>query len=290
LKRRRIDKRINKMKKYSFYFKESKPFVKLMMLICIFMVFTSIASFILSITSLPSLASQALSQIIMFGMAPLLWSLMFEGTTYKNISFQNKNIKYYILIAIGLLIVSMPLIDGINIWNNSWHFQGEESFRLMEENAQRVMEKFMQDTSTSNLILNIIVLALIPALLEEYFFRVALQTSMINLFRNKFIGIFLTSILFSLIHFQLFSFFPRVIMGIFLGYLYVLSKNVVVPIVYHFFNNLIIVMGYYLFNTKIIETNLIQTGYIYTPILFALSLILTTGLYFFAIRINRKEN
>lgn len=278
------------MKKYSFYFKESKPFVKLMMLICIFMVFTSIASFILSITSLPSLASQALSQIIMFGMAPLLWSLMFEGTTYKNISFQNKNIKYYILIAIGLLIVSMPLIDGINIWNNSWHFQGEESFRLMEENAQRVMEKFMQDTSTSNLILNIIVLALIPALLEEYFFRVALQTSMINLFRNKFIGIFLTSILFSLIHFQLFSFFPRVIMGIFLGYLYVLSKNVVVPIVYHFFNNLIIVMGYYLFNTKIIETNLIQTGYIYTPILFALSLILTTGLYFFAIRINRKEN
>ncbi|MBP1644819.1 MAG: family intrarane metalloprotease [Bacteroidetes bacterium] len=290
MKRRRIDKRINKMKKYSFYFKESKPFVKLMMLICIFMVFTSIASFILSITSLPSLASQALSQIIMFGMAPLLWSLMFEGTTYKNISFQNKNIKYYILIAIGLLIVSMPLIDGINIWNNSWHFQGEESFRLMEENAQRVMEKFMQDTSTSNLILNIIVLALIPALLEEYFFRVALQTSMINLFRNKFIGIFLTSILFSLIHFQLFSFFPRVIMGIFLGYLYVLSKNVVVPIVYHFFNNLIIVMGYYLFNTKIIETNLIQTGYIYTPILFALSLILTTGLYFFAIRINRKEN
>ncbi len=278
------------MKKYSFYFKESKPFVKLMMLICIFMVFTSIASFILSITSLPSLASQALSQIIMFGMAPLLWSLMFEGTTYKNISFQNKNIKYYILIAIGLLIVSMPLIDGINIWNNSWHFQGEESFRLMEENAQRVMEKFMQDTSTSNLILNIIVLALIPALLEEYFFRVALQTSMINLFRNKFIGIFLTSILFSLIHFQLFSFFPRVIMGMFLGYLYVISKNVVVPIVYHFFNNLIIVMGYYLFNTKIIETNLTQTGYIYTPILFALSLILTIGLYFLAIRINRKEN
>ena len=278
------------MKKYSFYFVEAKPFVKLMMLICIFMVFTSIASFILSITSLPSLASQALSQIIMFGMAPLLWSLMFEGTTYKNISFQNKNIKYYILIAIGLLIVSMPLIDGINIWNNSWHFYGEESFRLMEENAQRVMEKFMQDTSTSNLILNIIVLALIPALLEEYFFRVALQTSMINLFRNKFIGIFLTSILFSLIHFQLFSFFPRVIMGMFLGYLYVISKNVVVPIVYHFFNNLIIVMGYYLFNTKIIETNLTQTGYIYTPILFALSLILTIGLCFLVIRINRKEN
>jgi membrane protease YdiL (CAAX protease family) len=74
-------------------------------------------------------------------------------------------------------------------------------------------------------------------------------------------------------------------MGMFLGYLYVLSKNVVVPIVYHFFNNLIIVMGYYLFNTKIIETNLTQTGYIYTPILFALSLILTIGLYFLAIRI-----
>ena len=277
------------MKKYSFYFVESKPFVKLMMLICIFMVFTSITSFILSIAPLPSLASQALSQIIMFGMAPLLWSLMFEGSAYKSIDFQKRNIKYYLLIAIGLLIVSMPLIDGINIWNNSWHFQGEEQFRLMEENAQRVMEKFMQDTSTTKLILNIIVLALIPALLEEYFFRYAMQTTMIKLFKNNFIGILFTSIIFSLIHFQLFSFIPRVIMGMFLGYLYVLSRNIIVPIIYHFFNNIIIVMGYYLFNTKIIETNLTQTGYIYTPILFALSLILTIGLYFLALRINRKQ-
>lgn len=278
------------MKKYSFYFKESKPFVKLMMLICIFMVFTSIASFILSISSMPALAAQALSQIIMFGLATLLWSLMFEGTTYKNISFETQNISYYFIIALALLFVSMPMIDGINIWNNSWHFQGEESFRLMEENAQRVMEKFMQDTSTSNLILNIIVLALIPAILEEYFFRVALQTTMINLFRNRHIGILITSILFSLIHFQLFSFLPRVILGMFLGYLYVFSKNVLVPMTYHFLNNLIVVLGYYLLNTKITETNITETGYIYTPVLFALSIIFTAGLYILAIRINWKEN
>ena len=79
-------------------------------------------------------------------------------------------------------------------------------------------------------------------------------------------------------------------MGIFLGYLYVLSKNVVVPIVYHFFNNIIIVMGYYLYNSNIIETNITQTGYIYSPILFSISLILTIGLFFLAIRMNRKEN
>ncbi len=277
------------MKKYSFYFVEAKPFVKLMMLICIFMVFTSITSFILNIASLPSLASQALSQIIMFGMAPLLWSLMFEGSAYKSIDFQKSNIKYYLLIAIGLLIVSMPLIDGINIWNNSWHFQGEEQFRLMEENAQRVMEKFMQDTSTTKLILNIIVLALIPALLEEYFFRYAMQTTMIKLFKNNFIGILFTSILFSLIHFQLFSFFPRVIMGMFLGYLYLYSKNIIVPIIYHFLNNIIVVIGYYLYNSKIIEKDINQIGYAFTPILFIISIILIIGLYLFVLRLKRSN-
>lgn len=277
------------MKKYSFYFKESKPFVKLMMLICIFMVLTSIAGFIFQMINLPVLATQALSQIIMFGLATFLWGIMFEGSFYGFTQTKRKNFSYFLTIGILLLVVSMPFIDGINVWNNSLHFEGEEIFRQMEENARLVMEKFMQDTSTSSLILNILVLALTPAILEEYFFRAAMQTTMIKMLRSKFFGIILTSILFSLIHFQFFSFLPRVFLGIFLGYLYVFSKNIIVPIIYHLINNLIVVLGYYLYNTKIIEKDISQIGYAYTPTLFFISILLIGGLFFIMYLLQKKE-
>lgn len=275
------------MKRYNFFFKESKPFVKLMMLICIFMVFTSIAGYLLMLFSLEPIYKQALSQLIMFGLAVMLWGLMFEGSIYKFMSFQTKGLGYYSAIALLLVIVVAPFIDGIGLWNDSWHFSSEGMYREMEKEARNIMETFTKDTSPKGLILNIIVLAILPAILEEYFFRAAMQTTMINLLRNRFFAILITSIAFSLIHFQLFSSIPRVFLGLFLGYLYVFSKNILVPILFHFLNNLVVIIDYYLINTYQTSIDITQLGLIYNPYLFTISLILIIGWFVFELRKER---
>jgi len=58
--------------------------------------------------------------------------------------------------------------------------------------------------------------------------------------------------LFSAIHLQFFGFFPRLILGIFLGYMFYWSKNLWLPIFAHFlWNGLFISFSYHFISEKI---------------------------------------
>lgn len=269
------------MKRYSFFFKDTKPFVKLMMLICIFMVFTSISGFIMLFANLQPLLAQAISQIIMFGGSAIVWGIMFESSSYKFMETKKNNTLYYIALSILLVFIATPFIDGIGIWNDGWDIKSGEAFRQMEESASEIMKGFLSNTTPLGLTINIIVIALLPAIMEEVFFRGAMQKTMIKLVRYRFLGILLTSILFSLIHFQPFSSIPRVFLGLFLGYLYVFSKNIFIPILFHFINNLTVVVGSYLYYTHLIEFDINKLGIIYTPYLFILSTLLIASIFIY---------
>ncbi|MDD2489515.1 MAG: type II CAAX endopeptidase family protein [Bacteroidales bacterium] len=267
------------MKRFELSFTQAKPFVKLMMLICFFMVFASISGFLVLFMKMDPLVAQTISQIIMFGLSIMLWGKMFEGSAYKFIEIKKKNTPYYILLSFLLVFIVTPFIDGIGLWNNSWTFESEQIYRTIEKTSTQIMQGFLMNTTPSGLIINIVVIAFLPAVLEELFFRAAMQKTMISLVKYRFLGILLTSIIFSLLHFQLFSCIPRVFLGLFLGYLYVISQNIIVPIIFHFINNLTVVVGSYLFYSNLIEFDINKLGSVYNPLLFIISILLI-GLIF----------
>lgn len=267
------------MKRFELSFTQAKPFVKLMMLICFFMVFASISGFLVLFMKMDPLVAQTISQIIMFGLSIMLWGKMFEGSAYKFIEIKKKNTPYYILLSFLLVFIVTPFIDGIGLWNNSWTFESEQIYRTIEKTSTQIMQGFLMNTTPSGLIINIVVIAFLPAVLEELFFRAAMQKTMISLVRYRFLGILLTSIIFSLLHFQLFSCIPRVFLGLFLGYLYIISQNIIVPIIFHFINNLTVVVGSYLFYSNLIEFDINKLGSVYNPLLFIISILLI-GLIF----------
>lgn len=277
------------MSKYLFFFKDSKPFVKLLMLICIFMVCTSFVSYLIYFIPISQLMGQIISQLIMFGASALVWGLMFEGSTYSFIELRRKGFVFYLLSSILLVLFVIPFIDGIGIFNDSWNFKGDEVFRSIENQAKLSMSRLLSDKSFIGLVLNIFTLALLPAITEELFFRAAMQKTFVNLVKNQFLGIFLTSIIFSLAHFQLFSFLPRVFLGLFLGYLYSYSKNLIIPIIFHFINNSIVVVAYFLFINKVIDIDFNQVGAIYNPILFTISIIVI-GIFFYIGYKKQRKN
>ena len=269
------------MKRYSFFFKDAQPFVKLLMLICIFMVLTSFSAFMMMFFKMDSMLAQALSQIIMFGGSALLWGMMFEGSAFKFMQTKQNNTFYYIVLSILLVFIATPFIDGLGIWNDGFQLKNAEVFRQMEESASEIMKGFLIDTTPLGLTINIIVIALLPAVLEEIFFRGAMQRTMISLVKYRFLGILLTSIIFSLLHFQLFSCIPRVFLGLFLGYLYVISQNIIVPIIFHFINNLTVVVGSYLFYSNLIEFDINKLGSVYNPLLFIISILLIGSIFIY---------
>jgi membrane protease YdiL (CAAX protease family) len=88
----------------------------------------------------------------------------------------------------------------------------------------------------------IIIMAFFPALVEEIFFRGALQNLLERWWKKPLLAILVTSLLFSLIHMSVFLFLSRALLGFVLGLMYQRSKNLWVNIVAHFLNNTVAVI------------------------------------------------
>lgn len=100
-------------------------------------------------------------------------------------------------------------------------------------------------------LLSIFIVALLPAVIEEMVFRGVIQHNF-NKKYNIVFSILVASLLFGIAHMNLSQFIFSFILGIFLGYVYYDSKNIIVPILFHFTNNLLAVI----INMKNITINL----------------------------------
>lgn len=222
-----------------------KPFVKFMMMIAILMSCFSLAALILSTLNYiaPTLQAdrtgklilQAIGSIIMFGVPTLFYTIVFDRAFGRH--FRCSTPSNLWIWAIILPITSIPLIDLLNLWNNQWHFAGEDMWRQMQQNSSIAVSELLSVKSIGGLIGNIIVLAVIPAIFEELFFRGVLQTICTEWFKNVILGIIVSSAIFSFIHFEIFSFVPRFILSCLLGAIFVLGKNIFVNMLCHFVNN-----------------------------------------------------
>ena len=81
---------------------------------------------------------------------------------------------------------------------------------------------------------------------EELLFRSTVQPLFIGWTKNVWVGIIITSIFFSAIHFSFFGFLSRTALGIVLGLLFYYTKNIWLSILMHFLNNGLIVTQLYI--------------------------------------------
>jgi len=141
-----------------------------------------------------------------------------------------------------LSLFILPLIACLGYFNEQIIFP--ESMQKIEIWMQEMEEKnrVLTQTLTANanipiLLLNIIVMALLPSLFEEFLFRGTIQQFFTKWFANKPIAIIVTAFIFSAIHFQFYGFIPRFLLGIYLGYLFVWGGSLWLPIIAHFMHN-----------------------------------------------------
>ena len=132
--------------------------------------------------------------------------------------------------------------------------------RRQEMAATQLTELMMSDVSWRGLVLNLLVMALMTAFAEECFFRGTLQT-MLKTETDKMphLAIWVTAFIFSAIHLQFYGFFPRLLMGAWLGYLLCWTGSLWVPVVAHAFNNAMVVFSYYALDKQWIPENFGET-------------------------------
>ena len=96
-------------------------------------------------------------------------------------------------------------------------------------------------------LINFLVVAIVPAICEEFLFRGALQRTFYRIFKNPHVAIWIGAIIFSAIHFQFFGFFPRMLLGAGLGYIYYYTRSIWYSVFAHLLNNgYAVVLAFYM--------------------------------------------
>lgn len=190
--------------------------------------------------------------IMVFLLPACLCTFLFQ-VKFKEYLCINKAINPRILLLSLILIFTIqPFISFTAYYNDMLKLPEslsgvEQQMRLMEETAKQTMEKLLITDSLSVLILNILVIAVVAGITEEFFFRGAMQQMIKKICVNKHIAVWITAIIFSAIHFQFYGFVPRMLLGALLGYLFVWSGNLWIPIIIHTVNNAMSVLVFHFY-------------------------------------------
>lgn len=130
----------------------------------------------------------------------------------------------------------------------------------LEKKAEALTKAFLVTDNFGVYLVNIFMVAILPALGEELIFRGILQRRLVELTRSRWFGIILSAALFSAIHMQFQGFIPRFALGVAFGYLLEATGSIWVPIAAHFFNNAIAATGYMLVGVGTVDERIEDIG------------------------------
>lgn len=252
------------MKNVSIFFVSTKPFSQLLglcfLLLLGFIMVVGLQLWLpMSQASTPgairfNLLWNGFSQVLIFLLPALVFAWLFQGTPTRFFNLDFVGRKWLLaLVGIVVLLLLIPINDWLTYWNQQWHFGTlDEAFRQQSEQSMQLTQQLLSLTSPGDLLLQLLVVALMPAVCEEFFFRGCLQQVLHRWFGNLHVAVVVTAVIFSLAHGDMYGFVPRLVLGLLLGYLFALSGSILVNVCAHFFNNAMVVVLYYLYHRGLV--------------------------------------
>ena len=116
-----------------------------------------------------------------------------------------------LMFAVLAFIFSYALTSFLSQWNKGMELPAalsevERVLRSLEDAALETTGLLLSRKTIGGLILNLIIVAGLAAVSEEMFFRGALQQLIQEKFPNGHIAVWITALIFSLVHFQFYGF------------------------------------------------------------------------------------
>ena len=179
------------------------------------------------------LAAVALSLIFSFGLPALLW-LKWRGNLVSASEPKSKNISLYIK-ALVLFVALMLVADYFMAWFTAFlELRGWSELTAEPFNMTAVRDLL---THKNILPYTIVAVSIIPAVVEELFFRRVIFTYLYKSSKSFWTPAILSSLFFSGMHNHFLSFVPIFLLGLALAFAYYATKNIWTPILLHAANN-----------------------------------------------------
>jgi len=163
-----------------------------------------------------------------------------------------KSVAPVILLASAILLFCIqPFIGWLGELNAHINFRSmQKTLEDMEAVYNRALKVFLQMNNLGDLFINLFIMALLPAIGEELFFRGALQKALLRLSDKPWLAILVSSAVFGLLHGTFFKLIPIFTLGLLLGTVYHITRNLWYTITIHFLNNAFAVFSVYYANSS----------------------------------------
>jgi uncharacterized protein len=248
------------------FFEHLPPYLKLIMLVVLVLVSLLFASLIGTVLAIPFFGQDAIqnmgnlkdysdpavisqlkywqivSQIGLFVIPVIAFVLFTARKKTEYLYLRSKPSFLFLAVALVIMLIGLPLINWMMELNmqlqlpQSW--SGIDHWmRQTEDDANKLTEAFLVTTSSSSFMVNLLMIAVIPAIGEELLFRGLVMRLFREWTKNVHVAIFISGAIFSFIHFQFLGFLPRFMMGVMFGYMLYWSGSIWVPMLAHFINN-----------------------------------------------------
>jgi hypothetical protein len=205
--------------------------------------------------------SQMLTTIGTFLVPALLFAYC-QNRQWFDYNAANRRPKQSMVNMVLILSITLLPVVGVLASFNEFIMPQEgavaEFMRDMEEAANHILELVTTQRSSWDLIANLLVFAVLAGVCEEFFFQGSLQPLLMNWTKNPHVGILLTALIFSALHFQFYGFIPRFLLGVYLGYLFYWSRSLWLPILAHVLHNALTILVDYTLQGRGIDTNNMQ--------------------------------
>lgn len=196
---------------------------------------------------------QVLGTLALLFIPAVLWSLVSNGKNAFWLGF-NKYVNGF-QILLGFMIIYAAALSAAPLGDFSKyvvsHFPSlSAAANKMEDLYNEQALALMNLKNWQEYIVGIFIMAFFPAMFEEVFFRGTVQNLLSKWWKNPFVAILVTSIIFSFIHMSIYLFLSRLVLGFALGLMFHITKNIWVNIIAHFLNNAFALTGLFVMSLK----------------------------------------
>lgn len=162
-----------------------------------------------------------------------------------------------LIIIILFYLISLPAMNWLVSVNQamtlpSWMSGMEQWMKATEDSAAETTQSILNIHTVPSLLMTVFVVGFMAGLSEEILFRGTIQRTCEDSRLNTHAVVWIVAIVFSAFHLQFYGFVPRMLLGVWLGYLLVWTRSLWVPIIAHTLNNSTVVIFSYLANKGIV--------------------------------------
>ena len=197
------------------------------------------------------LSMLTVQDVLAFIVPAVVAMMIFYRRPWRAMCFDRAPSWKALLVVALFYVVSLPGMNWLVSVNEamslpSWMSGIEQMMRALEDSAAETTKQLLDIDTVGELLACTFVIGLMAGLSEEMLFRGAMLRTMQDSRLGTHAVVWIVAIVFSAFHMQFYGFIPRMVLGVWLGYLLVWTRSLWVPIIAHTLNNSTVVLMSYL--------------------------------------------